>query len=212
MADSGEGGGNGGGSVGGDEVRLSGETEGPRIDDQSVGDAPVVIGAGISVSDRGGDGHAAGVTGGEEGRRTPGGMRCTPGSVVIVGPQVRRLDPSSGLEGVVITGLGSAEAGGSGRGSGDDGDRPETPVRDPARGKGPVVKEGASGAVPMEEVEFRPAVGSSVHVPITRGDFAEFVSEEELGRLLQENPGVVAAVLAAREDRARQLWNCCSLN
>ncbi|XP_058224951.1 protein MAINTENANCE OF MERISTEMS-like [Rhododendron vialii] len=57
----------------------------------------------------------------------------------------------------------------------------------------------------MEEVEFRPAAGSSAHIPITRGDFAEFVSEEELGRLLRENPGVVAAVLAAREDRARQV-------
>ncbi|XP_058181267.1 glycine-rich protein DOT1-like [Rhododendron vialii] len=202
MAEPGGGGGNGGDRGGGDEVRQRGEPESPQIDDQTLGEAPSAISAEASGGLSGGDGHAAEVGGGDEGH-TPGGIRRTPGSVVMVGPLVRRLDPSSGVEGVVITSLGSAGAGGSGSGSGDDGDRPETPVRDPARGKGPVVEEGASGEVPVGEVEFRSAVGSSAHVPITQGDFAEFVSEEELGRLLRENPGVVAAVLAAREDRAR---------
>ncbi|XP_058192021.1 formin-like protein 7 [Rhododendron vialii] len=99
-------------------------------------------------------------------------------------------DDGGGGHAVEVGGGDGRRAGGSSsHGGGDDGGRPETPVRDPARGKGPVVEEGAFGEVPMGEVEFRPAAGSSVHVPITRGDFAEFVSKEELGRLLRENPG-----------------------
>lgn len=56
-----------------------------------------------------------------------------------------------------------------------------------------------------EQVEFRPVVGSSGHRPITRGDFAEFVGEEVLARLLRDNPVVVEAVLIAREERQRAI-------
>ncbi|XP_058180112.1 uncharacterized protein LOC131298653 [Rhododendron vialii] len=210
MAESGGGnGGNGSDRGGDDEVRPRGEPEimGVRIDDPSTVEASSAIGVAVTNESGGGDGHARAAVGGDEGR-TPGEVGRTPGSVGTGGPRVRRLDPRSGVEGLVITGLGSPGAGGSGSGSGsgsgNGGGQPGTPPRDPARGKGPVVKEGVSGEVPMEEVEFMPAVGSSAHVLITRGDFAEFVSEEELGRLLRENPRVVAAVLAAREDRLRQ--------
>ncbi|XP_058192275.1 uncharacterized protein LOC131309695 [Rhododendron vialii] len=213
MAEPNGGGGNGGDRGGEDEVRPRGEPESPQIDDQTLGEAPSAIGAEVSRGLSGGDGHAAGVGGGD-GWRTPGAEGRTPGVPGSVGPRVERLDPRSGVEGVVITGLGSVGAsstGGGGSGEvgddGGDGGRPGTPPRDPARGKAPAVEEGASGEVPMEEVAFRPAVGSSAHVPITRGDFAEFVSEEELGRLLRENPGVVAAVSATREERARQSYS-----
>ncbi|XP_058223159.1 uncharacterized protein LOC131332865 [Rhododendron vialii] len=192
MAESGSGSvGHDGDRGGGDEARSRDEAEimGARINDPSTAEASSAVGAAVTGETGGGDGHALEVVGGDGEGHTPGGIRRTPGSVVIVGPRVRRLDPSSGVEGLVITGLASVGTGGSGNGSGDDGGRPETPVRDPARGKGPVVEEGVSGEVPMEGVEFRPAVGSSVHVPITRGDFAESVSEEELGRLLRGELG-----------------------
>ncbi|XP_058192015.1 uncharacterized protein LOC131309383 [Rhododendron vialii] len=211
MAEPGEGGGNGG--VGGEENRPRGEIEAPRpqIDDQTTVRVSPSAGAGSTGGGGGSGGHAV-EAGSGEGRRAPGSEGRTPSATGSVGPRVRRLDARGGVEGVVITGLGSAGAGSAGGGgSGDvgddggDGGRPGTPTRDPARGKAPVVEEGAPGEVPVEEVAFRPAVGSSVHVPITRGDFAEFVSEEELGWLLRENPGVVATVLAAREDRARQV-------
>lgn len=57
--------------------------------------------------------------------------------------------------------------------------------------------------VRAEEVEFTPASRSSGHVSIPRGDFAEFASDKILGRWLRENPAVVAAVVAAWEERQR---------
>ncbi|XP_058223022.1 uncharacterized protein LOC131332742 [Rhododendron vialii] len=158
MAEPSGGGGNGNAGEEGNRPRGSVETPESRIDDQATAEPSSSVS--VAVAGSGGDsgGHAAAVAGGDEGR-TPGGIWRTPGSVVIVGPQVRRLDPSSGVEGVVITGLGSAGAGGIGRGSGDDGGRPGTPPRDLARGKGPVVEEGVSGEAPVEGVEFRPDVG-----------------------------------------------------
>lgn len=38
--------------------------------------------------------------------------------------------------------------------------------------------------VPVERVEFQPVAGSSGHMPITRGDFVEFVDEAVLDCLL----------------------------
>lgn len=62
---------------------------------------------------------------------------------------------------------------GSACSSGSGGDvRNEPQPKDPARGKGLVVKEETAGEVPVERVEFRPIAESSGHRPITRGDFA----------------------------------------
>lgn len=117
------------------------------------------------------------------------------------GPRVRWLDSRSALEGVVITGGGLSSASGSGSGGGDV--RADLLPRNPARGKGVLVKEERPIEVPIEQVEFRPAAGSSGHKPITRGNFAESIDEVVLDQLLRDNPAVVAAVVAAREDRQR---------
>lgn len=49
----------------------------------------------------------------------------------------------------------------------------------------------------MGPAEFRPPVEFSGHTPIIKSDFVEYVGDEVLARLLEENPTVVAAVLAA---------------
>lgn len=95
----------------------------------------------------------------------------------------------------MITGEDRGGASGSGSGGGDGDVRTESPPRDSAKGKGPAVAEETSGEVPMEPVEFIPAAGYSGHMPITRGNFAEFVDEGVLERLLRENPAVAAAIL-----------------
>ncbi|XP_058181247.1 uncharacterized protein LOC131299685 [Rhododendron vialii] len=199
-------GGGGNGNAGEEENQPRGgiETPGSPIDDQTAPEASWITDAEVPSGGSGDGGHAA--EGGDgDGRRKPGAVGRTPAVAEPGGPRVRRLNSRSGVEGLVITGLGPAGADDSGSGSGGDDGRSETPPRNPARGKDPMVEEGISGELPVEEVEFRPTVGPSVHVPITRGDFAEFVTEEELGRLLRENLGVVAAVIAAREDRQRQV-------
>lgn len=103
----------------------------------------------------------------------------------------------------MVSGGGFAVASGSGSGGdgGGEGDRPESPPRDLARGKGPVVTEGASKEVPVERPEFVPAAVSSGHQPISKSDFTEYVSDDVLARLLEKNPMVVAAVFAACEER-----------
>ncbi|XP_058217462.1 protein MAINTENANCE OF MERISTEMS-like [Rhododendron vialii] len=121
-------------------------------------------------------------------RRTPRVVGRTPAVVETGGPRVRRLDSRSEVEGLVIAGVGSVGVRSSGNGGGCGGDQLETSSRDPARGKDSVVMEETSGEMPVGVAKFRLAVGSSAHVLITRGDFAEFVTEEELGRLLRENP------------------------
>ncbi|XP_058216084.1 uncharacterized protein LOC131327103 [Rhododendron vialii] len=166
MAEPSGGGSNGNAGEEGNRPRGSVETPESRIDDQATAEPSSSVSAVVAGSGGDSGGHAAAVTGGDEGR-TPGGIRRTPGSVVIVCPRVRRLDARSGIEGLVVTGLGSAGVRGDGRGG--DGGRPEAPVKDPARGKGPMVEEGVSGGAPVEGVEFRPDVGSSAHVPISRG-------------------------------------------
>ncbi|KAI8559988.1 hypothetical protein RHMOL_Rhmol04G0219900 [Rhododendron molle] len=45
----------------------------------------------------------------------------------------------------------------------------------------------------------------SGHEPITKSDFAEYVGDDGLARLLEENPMVVVTVLATREERQRQI-------
>lgn len=103
----------------------------------------------------------------------------------------------------MITSRGLGGAGGSSSDRGKGGYRSESPPRDPTTGKGPVVVEGTSREMPMERPEFIPATGSSGQMSITRGDFAEYVGEKVLARLLEKNPAVVAAVLTAREERRR---------
>lgn len=194
---------NGGdGGIGGDgnrenQPRDEVETLRPQIDDRTVEETTMCIGA-ESLSS-GGD-HEGGLQeGGDDvDRRAPMEEGRMPVGLETEGPRVQHLDSRSAVEGVVITGRGS----GGGPSSGSGGDIwTGLPLRDPAKGKGPIVVEEASGEVPMEPVEFRPAAESLGHRPITRGDFAKFVDEEVLACLLQENPVVVAAVLVAREKR-----------
>ncbi|KAI8572277.1 hypothetical protein RHMOL_Rhmol01G0185700 [Rhododendron molle] len=67
------------------------------------------------------------------------------------------------------------------------------------------LRQGARGKVPVEQPEFIPVVGSSGQEPISKSDFAKYVSDNVLAWLLEENPTVVATVLAAREERLRQI-------
>ncbi|XP_058181139.1 uncharacterized protein LOC131299571 [Rhododendron vialii] len=196
-------GGEGGDGGRGDEVRSKSGAEalGVRINDQSTAKASSSIGAEVTGGGSGDGGHAVEVSGDGE-RHTPREVGHTPVGSDTEGPRVQRLDFRRGVEGLVVIGGGLSEAGGSG---GDGGGRSGTPPRDPTRGKDPVVVEESSGEVPVEVGEFRPVVGSSVHVPITYRDFAKFVTEEKLGRLLRENPVVVAAVISAREERQREI-------
>lgn len=122
-------------------------------------------------------------------------------------PQVLPLDPASDVAGSVVIGLGSTGAGGSGSGGGD---RPGLPPRDLASGKATAVEEeeDAPRVDHVEQVEFVAPEGSSSHGPIMSRDLAEFVGEAALARLMEENPAVVAAVLAAREVRLRQIAHC----
>ncbi|KAI8533336.1 hypothetical protein RHMOL_Rhmol10G0000900 [Rhododendron molle] len=57
----------------------------------------------------------------------------------------------------------------------------------------------------LERVEFVSPVGSSKHIPIISSDLAEFVGEAALARLMEENLMVVEMVLAAREERLKQI-------
>lgn len=88
------------------------------------------------------------------------------------------------VESSEIIGGSSGGAGGSGIG-GDDIGLSGSPPRDSARGKGVVVETEETTEVPIERVEFQPAVGSSGQHPISKGDFAEFVDDAMLARLLR---------------------------
>lgn len=154
------------------------------------------------------DGQATSGSHGEQGRGQEGGGDAdplalasgerTPVGSEARGPRVRRLDSRDAVEGIVTTGEDLGGASGSGSGGGDNDVQTESPSRDSAKGKGPAVAEETFGEVPMEPVEFIPVAGSSGYRPITRGNFAKFVDEGMLECLLQENPAVAAAVLAAR--------------
>lgn len=80
-----------------------------------------------------------------------------------------------------------------------------TTIRDLERGKWVVVAEEIPREAPVEWLEFTPAAGSSGHDPILKSDFAEFVCNDVLAQLLAEDLTVVAAVLAAFEERLRQI-------
>lgn len=191
--------GNGGNNSGGDEgVRPKDEVEAPRpeINDQIAEGVKASIGARNSSSGNGDESHAKEV-GSDGDRSAPVTEQRMPVTVEAEGPRIRRLDLRGAIEGIVITGSGLGGAGGSGSSGGGGDVRPESPPRDPVRGKGVVVAEEASGDVPVELVEFKPAAESLGHRPITHGDFTEYVGEGVLARLLQENPMVVTAVLAA---------------
>ncbi|KAI8530307.1 hypothetical protein RHMOL_Rhmol11G0046600 [Rhododendron molle] len=188
----------------GDEGRLRNEVEalGFRVDNETTDRASAIAGAGVSSNDDGNGNHATGV-GNDGDRRTPIPEGRTPVMAGPEDPRVRHLDFRSTVESFVVSGMGSARA--SSSGSGDDGGdvQSRSPLRDPARGKDPVDVEEASGEVPMERPEFILAVGSSGHDPITKREFMEFVGDDVVAQLLVENPTVVAAVLAAREERQR---------
>lgn len=193
MAEIGSGNSSDGGGNGENRPRVEVKTQVPQIDDRTLGKTTVSIGVeGLSI-DGGGEGRSVEV-GADGDRRTPVEEGHTPMGSKVRGSRLRHLDSRSA---VVIIGRGLSGVGGSGSSSGGGDIRAESPPRDPAKGKGAVVAKEASRATSVELVEFRPAARSSGHGPITRGDFAEYVGEEVLARLLQENPIVVAAILVA---------------
>lgn len=105
----------------------------------------------------------------------------------------------------MVSGVGSVGASDSGSGGGGGNDQPESSPKDPIKGKDPMVVEETVREVPVEPAKFVPPVGSSRHDPISKSDFAEYVDEDVLTQLLHENPAVVAAVLATREERLKQI-------
>lgn len=152
----------------------------------------------------GSDGHAA-EAGTEADRRTSVEEGRTPVGAETGGPRVSHFNLRSGVESLVITRGGLGGVGGSSNGGGGGDDRPVSPSRDPTRGKGVVAAKESLREVPVERPESVPAVGSSGHEPISKSDFAEYMGDDVLAQLLKENPTVVAAVLAAREERQRQI-------
>ncbi|KAI8549191.1 hypothetical protein RHMOL_Rhmol06G0007200 [Rhododendron molle] len=118
------------------------------------------------------------------------------------------------VEGSVVSGNGSGDIGNSGaRGSdGTDGDdtRPSgSPPRDTARGKGTVMEEMETIEVSFtyreEDVLFQPAATSSSQRPITKHDVAEYLSDEGLAKLLEDNPAIGLLFLKAKEERTRAI-------
>ncbi|KAI8554993.1 hypothetical protein RHMOL_Rhmol05G0139200 [Rhododendron molle] len=124
--------------------------------------------------------------------------------VVVQWSQVTTATTMAIQRGLVVTTI-SPEVGGSYSSNGVGGDRSVMPPRDPARGKDPAVTEEVPRKAPAEPAEFIPATGTSRHDPIIKSDLVEFVGDDVLTQLLEENPTVVAAVLAAREARQRQI-------
>lgn len=169
--------GSGSGSNDGNEgfwLRDEVESTGPRIDDQTTEGTSASIGAGVPSGDGGTGGHAQEVGDGGN-RRMPVEEGCTlseaghmPIHLGAVGPRIQCLDSRSAMECIMITdgGLGGA----SGRSSGSSGGDvlPDSPPRDPMRGKGVVTAQEPSGEVPMGPMEFRPATESSGHRPLQR--------------------------------------------
>ncbi|KAI8560195.1 hypothetical protein RHMOL_Rhmol04G0236900 [Rhododendron molle] len=119
----------------------------------------------------------------------------------VVGPSVVPLDLSTAVEGNVITGSGFVGASGSGGGVGPSGSLP----RDMTKGNGIAVDTKETMEAPTGSVKFRPAAGSSRHKPILKGYFVEYMDDATLARLLQDNPVVVAVVVAAREERQKAI-------
>lgn len=197
-------GGNGDGCNERAQPRNMAETSGPQIGNQTVEGASVSADAEASSIGDGNGSHAVEVGDGGD-RRTSVGQGRALAMVGPEGPWVRHLDFRSGVEALVVIGESSTGASGSGSG-GDGGDVQTGPSqRDPTREKGVVTVEESSREASVERPEFVLAAGSSRHEPISKSDFAEFMGDDVLAQLWAENPTVVAAVLAAREERLRQI-------
>ncbi|KAI8550676.1 hypothetical protein RHMOL_Rhmol06G0126300 [Rhododendron molle] len=153
----------------------------------------------------GGDGSHAAEVGGDGNRLTLVDQGRRPMGFIIGGPQVHRLDPQSGVEGLVVTSGGLGEAGGSSSSGGVGGDRSGLPPRDSTSGKDSMVEEEIPRVAHVERVEFMPPVGTSSHEPIMSSDLADIVGEAALARLMRENLAVVEAVLATREESLQQI-------
>ncbi|KAI8559672.1 hypothetical protein RHMOL_Rhmol04G0191800 [Rhododendron molle] len=184
--------GNGGtGGDDGDRPRVGGnETGSPRIDDQPI------VGASSSVSAKIQDSRF---------KVAPIPVGRTPVVQTTVGPWVGQLDYWTGVEALVVIGVGSAGANGSGSSDGGSDDRSRLLPRVSDSGKDPMVVDEPLRQAHIERVEFTPPVGSSSHVLVMSSDLTEFVGDALLARLMRENPAVVEAVLAAREERLREI-------
>lgn len=195
---------NSGGGNGGERPRVGGETSRPPIVHQTIERATTSHGAEGLRTDGGNDGHAQVVIE-EVDWRTPVQVERTLVGFLTRGPQVRLLDSRSGVEGLVVTGVGSVRAGSSGSGGGVSVVRPESLRRDLTKGKDPVAVEETPIEALIEPAEFIPPAGTSRSDPISKSDLAEFVGKDALARLMEESHAVVAIVIATREERLQQI-------
>ncbi|KAI8542630.1 hypothetical protein RHMOL_Rhmol08G0152500 [Rhododendron molle] len=127
----------------------------------------------------------------QSGRASEAEPRATE-EVGATGPNVEPVDSSTGARGSSIVGGSSGDARGSGA-EGGDVEAIGPPLRDPAKGKGAVVKGEETTEAPFheEDVLFRPTATtaiSSSHRPITKYDVVEQLPDEALAKLLEDNP------------------------
>lgn len=121
-----------------------------------------------------------------------------------VGPDAESLDMGMVVGGSMVSGGSLGGTGGNGA-SGSGIRLSGSPPRDSAKGKSVVVETEEPSEILIERVEFQPAAGFSGHRPITKEDFVEFVDDALLDLLLQDNPTIVTAVMAAREERQKAI-------
>ncbi|KAI8542992.1 hypothetical protein RHMOL_Rhmol08G0183900 [Rhododendron molle] len=184
---------NGGG--GREVVDRPEDAEGPmevEIEDQTV--ATVAMGQGVMIEGSGdGRGDREQEVGGEVVQRTPESEPRVSKEVRAVGPSAEPMASGTMARASIVVDGSSGSAEGNGASGGDI--RPTaSPPKDSARGKGVVTGEEETTEVPVEhrkeDVLFWPAEGSSSHRPVTKHYIAEFLSDEALVRLLEENPAL----------------------
>lgn len=179
-------GGNGGSGDVVDRLMDEGATMEPEEEDQTA--AEMTAGKGAAVGGGGGDrSDQQPVVEDEAGRRALEGDSHAPKTSKAVGPGADAIDTSMNVEGSETV------DGSSGGARGGDVELSESPPRDSARGKGVLVEEEVPMEVQTGPVEFQPAVRSSSHKPVSKGDFVEFVDDATLAQLLRDNTAVVAA-------------------
>ncbi|KAI8568399.1 hypothetical protein RHMOL_Rhmol02G0196000 [Rhododendron molle] len=134
--------------------------------------------------------------------------QCATEEPRAVGPSVEPMGSSAAVGGPSIIGRGTGGADGSGAG-GDDTGSSESSPRDSAKGKGVVTKEEETTEAPFvyqgEDVLFLPAATLLSHRPVTKHYVAEYLNDEALAKLLEENPAIGIAVLKAKQERARAI-------
>lgn len=141
-------------------------------------------------------------------RHTSEGEQCATEEPRGMGPVVQLLDSSMAVGGLVVAWRNSGDVGGRGASGGDVGPNGSLP-RDLAMGKGAVIEEEETTEAPFmyweEDVLFRLAVMSSSYRSVTKHDVVEYLSDEALAELLEDNPAIGLAVLEPKEERVRAI-------